>query len=53
MREGISAGAIPALKKLLAIPGVVCEQPEGAFYLMAKLPVDSTDQISAVAAEGV
>ena len=26
------------------IPGVVCECPKGAFYLMAKLPVDDTDK---------
>ena len=29
---------------LMQIPGVVCRKPEGAFYLMAKLPVDSTDK---------
>ena len=28
---------------LMQIPRVVCRKPEGAFYLMAKLPVDSTD----------
>ena len=28
---------------LQKIPGVVCKCPEGAFYLMAKLPVDDTD----------
>ena len=26
------------------IPGVVCECPKGAFYIMAKLPVDNTDR---------
>jgi len=26
------------------IPGVVCELPHGAFYLMAKLPVDDADK---------
>ena len=26
------------------IPGVVCEEPKGAFYLMAKLPVDDADR---------
>ena len=31
---------VEGLKK---IPGVVCECPKGAFYLMAKLPVDSAD----------
>lgn len=31
------------MRKLKDIPGVVCEEPKGAFYLMAKLPVDSAD----------
>ena len=31
---------VEGLKK---IPGVVCECPKGAFYLMAKLPVDNAD----------
>ena len=44
VREEYKRRRDTALKKLLAIPGVVCEQPEGAFYLMAKLPVDSTDK---------
>ena len=26
------------------IPGVVCGEPKGAFYLMAKLPVDDADR---------
>ena len=30
-------------RKLLEIPGVVCKEPKGAFYVMAKLPVDDTD----------
>ena len=30
-------------QKLMEIPGVCCECPEGAFYMMAKLPVDDTD----------
>ena len=33
-----------AYEMLMQIPGVVCRKPEGAFYLMAKLPVDSTDR---------
>ena len=33
-----------AYEMLMQIPGVVCRKPEGAFYLMAKLPVDSTDK---------
>ena len=30
--------------KLRAIPGVVCEMPRGAFYVMAALPVDDADK---------
>lgn len=29
--------------KLREIPGVVCAEPKGAFYMMAKLPVDNAD----------
>lgn len=32
-----------AYERLMRIPGVVCRKPEGAFYLMVKLPVDNTD----------
>lgn len=32
------------VKKLREIPGVVCEEPKGAFYLMAALPVDDADK---------
>ena len=28
---------------LSCIPGVICEKPEGSFYLIAKLPVDDVD----------
>ena len=31
------------VSKLAEIPGVLCKCPEGAFYLMAKLPVDNAD----------
>jgi len=31
------------MRKLKEIPGVVCKCPEGAFYLMVKLPVDDAD----------
>jgi aspartate aminotransferase len=31
-------------QKLQRIPGVVCVEPMGAFYMMAKLPVDDTDR---------
>ncbi len=30
--------------KLIQIPGVVCEKPKGAFYVMASLPVDDADK---------
>ncbi len=30
-------------RKISQIPGVVCTQPQGAFYFMAALPVDSAD----------
>ncbi len=32
------------VEKLQKIPGVVCERPAGAFYLMAALPVDDADR---------
>ncbi|MCI8525479.1 MAG: pyridoxal phosphate-dependent aminotransferase [Oscillospiraceae bacterium] len=31
------------VRKLREIPGVICEEPKGAFYLMAALPVDDAD----------
>ena len=31
------------VKKLSAIPGVICTCPQGAFYVMAALPVDNAD----------
>ena len=32
------------MRKLKEIPGVVCECPRGAFYVMAALPVDDADK---------
>ena len=32
--------------KLTAIPGVVCAKPMGAFYAMAKLPIDDADEFT-------
>lgn len=29
---------------LKSIPGVICRKPEGAFYIMAKLPVDDAEE---------
>jgi aspartate aminotransferase len=34
------------VKRMNAIPGVFCPNPGGAFYAMAKLPVDDTDTFS-------
>ena len=31
------------MRKLKEIPGVVCKEPKGAFYVMAALPVDDAD----------
>ena len=31
------------MRKLAEIPGVVCKEPKGAFYLMAALPVDDAE----------
>lgn len=31
-------------KTLIEIPGVVCEKPSGAFYVVAKLPVDNAEK---------
>lgn len=31
-------------KALKEIPGIICEEPKGAFYIMAKLPVDDTEK---------
>ena len=31
------------MRKLAEIPGVVCKCPEGAFYMMVKIPVDDAD----------
>ncbi|HLT94638.1 MAG TPA: pyridoxal phosphate-dependent aminotransferase [Membranihabitans sp.] len=32
------------VERLTAIPGVVLNEPEGAFYIFAKLPVDDTEE---------
>ena len=32
------------MNKLSKIPGVVCKEPKGAFYVMAALPVDDADK---------
>ena len=32
------------IRKLREIPGIVCEEPKGAFYVMAALPVDDAEK---------
>ncbi len=32
------------IRKLREIPGVICEEPKGAFYVMAALPVDDAEK---------
>lgn len=43
VREEYRARRDTAMRKLAQIPGVVCKCPEGAFYIMAKLPVDDAE----------
>lgn len=43
VREEYKLRRDTVVSKLKAIPGVICECPKGAFYLMAALPVDSAD----------
>ena len=33
------------MRKLREIPGVICEMPKGAFYVMATLPIDDADAL--------
>jgi len=44
VRDEYKARRDTCYKKLMEIPGVVCAEPKGAFYLMAKLPVDDTEK---------
>ena len=43
VREEYKRRRDTVMQKLQAIPGVVCECPKGAFYVMAHLPVDDAD----------
>lgn len=43
VREEYKKRRDTCMEGLRKIPGVVCECPGGAFYIMAKLPVDDTD----------
>ncbi len=44
VREEYKRRRDTVMDKLKEIPGVVCECPKGAFYLMAALPVDDADK---------
>ena len=44
VREEYKRRRDTVVAKLAEIPGVVCECPKGAFYLMAALPVDDADK---------
>ncbi|MBQ9458319.1 MAG: pyridoxal phosphate-dependent aminotransferase [Oscillospiraceae bacterium] len=44
VREEYKKRRDTVVRKLAEIPGVVCECPKGAFYLMAALPVDDADK---------
>ena len=43
VREEYARRRDTVVEKLQQIPGVVCSHPKGAFYLMAKLPIDNAD----------
>ena len=44
VREEYKRRRDTVMRKLNEIPGVVCECPKGAFYLMAALPVDDAEK---------
>ena len=44
VREEYKRRRDTVVEKLKKIPGVICECPKGAFYVMAALPVDSADE---------
>ena len=44
MREEYMARRDTMIRGLRKIPGVVCEVPQGAFYVMAALPVDDAEK---------
>lgn len=44
VREEYKRRRDTVVSKLKEIPGVICECPKGAFYLMAALPVDDADK---------
>ena len=44
VREEYKRRRDAVMRKLEQIPGIVCKCPEGAFYAMAKLPVDDAEK---------
>ena len=44
VREEYKRRRDTVVAKLKEIPGVICKEPKGAFYLMAALPVDDADK---------
>ena len=44
VREEYQRRRDTVMRKLREIPNVVCKEPQGAFYLMAALPVDDADE---------
>ena len=44
VREEYMSRRDALMAKLSEIPGVVCKKPEGAFYVMAALPIDDADK---------
>ena len=51
VREEYKRRRDTVMQKLQAIPGVICECPKGAFYVMAHLPVDDAADAPTVAAQ--
>lgn len=43
MRAEYESRRDAAYRELIKIPGIVCKKPGGAFYMMAKLPIDDVE----------
>lgn len=43
MRDEFEARRDAVYEELIQIPGIVCDKPDGSFYIMAKLPVDNIE----------
>lgn len=46
MREEYKKRRDTCYEMIMKIPGVVCAEPQGAFYMMAALPVDDADKFN-------